>query len=259
MYFSNMVTVCLLGFGSVNFHLATAFIASKKVTINCIYNRSEIELPKDFKDILFTTKLTEIPKADVYIIGITDDAIQSFSNSLPMSNELIVHTSGGVSIHNLNKKNRRGVFYPLQTFSKSSKIDFNKIPICIESEHINDTELLIRLARTISENVQIVTSQEREKLHLAAVLVNNFTNHLFTLASEITKDNNLDFSILQPLIEETVHKLKTLTPLEAQTGPALRNDKKTIEKHLLLLQDEQQRKLYKQLTQSIQNIHGKKL
>ncbi|MDT0555003.1 Rossmann-like and DUF2520 domain-containing protein [Patiriisocius hiemis] len=259
MYFSNMINVCLLGFGSVNFHLATAFVASKKVMINCIYNRSEIELPETFKNIPFTTKLKEIPESQVYIIGITDDAIQSFSNAIPFKNKLVVHTSGGVSISKLNSKNRKGVFYPLQTFSNSSELDFSKIPICVEAENEEDTALLIKLGSTISENVQKINSNKRETLHLAAVLVNNFTNHLFYIASEITKENNLDFSLLQPLIKETVQKLKTLNPIEAQTGPALRNDNQTIEKHLHLLRDEQQRELYKQLTESIQKTHGKKL
>ena len=170
----------------------------------------------------------------------------------------MVHTSGSVSVDALDKKNRNGIFYPLQTFSKKAKIDFNTIPICLESADTADFELLQSLAEMISEKVYKINSEQRKALHVSAVFVNNFTNHLYQIGNEICQENNVPFDILKALIQETAHKVMTLSPPEAQTGPAIRNDTKTIQTHLDFLSDENQKIIYKILTKSIQN-NGKKL
>lgn len=256
-----MINVIFLGFGNVNYHLCKTLNESKKVSINQIFNRSEITIPSELKNIAFTTHLTKLKEADIYIIGIPDDAIASFSERLPLKNKLVVHTSGGVTMAELSANNRKGVFYPLQTFSKNRTVDFKNIPICIEAEHPSDELVLKTLGAIISEKVVRISSEERAKLHVAAVFVNNFVNHLYSVSEEIVKKDKLDFDLLKPLIAETASKIESLSPSEVQTGPAKRNDIKTIEKHLHLLEESPFKKLYLQLTKAIQEkyTHGKKL
>ncbi len=254
-----MVKVIFLGFGNVNSHLLNALYKSTEVSVEQIFNRNYINLNSAFEDIPFTNDVSKIGEADVYIIGIPDDAIAPFSESLPFQNKLVVHTSGGAAMNVLASKNRRGIFYPLQTFSKQQKVDFENIPICIEAENANDLQLLRTLGETISNNVVEISSEKRAKLHLAAVFVNNFVNYLYQVGSEILEDEDISFQILKPLIAETASKIESLSPEAAQTGPAKRNDKKTIEKHLNLLADSPHKKLYELFTEQLNQKYGKEL
>lgn len=194
----------------------------------------------------------------MYILAISDNAIALVSSQLPFENRLVVHTAGSVSMELLDKKNKRGVFYPLQTFSKKRMVDFSEITICIETEHDSDFKLLEKSAHILSDKVQKISEVQRKALHVSAVFVNNFVNHLYQIGHEICLENKLSFDILKPLILETANKVMTLSPKEAQTGPAIRNDTKTIERHLHFLTDDNQNTIYKTLTQSIQH-NGKKL
>ena len=170
---------------------------------------------------------------------------------------MVVHTSGSSALAVLDNKNRKGVFYPLQTFTKGKKVDFTPIPICLETENEQDYQLLENLGNCISKKVFQINSEQRKSLHVAAVFVCNFVNHLYQIGNEICEANQIPFEVLHPLIQETAQKILELTPKEAQTGPALRNDTKTIQKHLDFLSDENYTTIYKLLTQSIQN--GNKL
>lgn len=246
-----MIKVVFLGFGNVNSHLLNALQKSADVYVKQVFNRNYIKMISPFESIPFTDSISKIVDADLYIIGIPDDAIGPFSDSLPFQNKLVVHTSGGAAMEVLSAKNRRGIFYPLQTFSKQREVDFTNIPICIEAENPNDLELLRRLGETISKNVVEIPSEKRTKLHLAAVFVNNFTNYLYQAGSEILKEDDLPFDLLKPLILETASKIETLSPKEAQTGPAKRNDKKTIEKHLSLLENSDFKEFYKLFTKAL--------
>ena len=246
-----MTTIVFLGFGNLNFHLINTLYKHNKDSVIQVYNRSEINLNKELNKIPFTTDLSKIKEADLYIIGIPDDAIAAFSETLPLKNKLVVHTSGSVSMEALSKRNRKGVFYPLQTFSKNREVNFNTIPICIEAKEEADLELLTNLGNSLSEKVVEIDSDERSKLHLAAVFVNNFVNHLYAIGDDILGNNELSFDLLHPLIEETASKVKTLSPSEVQTGPARRGDQKTIEKHLHLLKEGPESELYQQLTESL--------
>lgn len=248
-----MINVIFLGFGNVNINLCKALYKNKQVSVIQIYNRSKIDVIDFIDSKKFTQNIAEISEADVYIIGIADDAIQDFSEALSLENKLIVHTSGGVSLKTLSNKNRRGVFYPLQTFSKSCEVQFKNVPICIEAENKNDLELLQKLGSILSDNVIEISSEKREKLHLAAVFVNNFTNYIYGIGSDILKEENLPFSLLSPLIAETASKIENLSPKDSQTGPAKRNDFKTIEKHLHLLHSPEYKEIYTLLTNGIIN------
>lgn len=254
-----MINVVFLGFGNVNSHLFKALYEIKEVTVKQVFNRNYIKIISPFENISFTDDISEIEEADVYIIGIPDDAISAFSQNLNLQNKLVVHTSGGVSMATLSNKNRRGIFYPLQTFSKERSVDFKNIPICIEAENSKDLELLRKLGEIISEKVVEISSEKRAKLHLAAVFVNNFTNYLYEIGSEILKEEDLPFDLLKPLISETASKIETLSPENAQTGPAKRNDLKTIEKHLHLLGESPYSELYKLFTYQLKQKYGKEL
>lgn len=254
-----MIKVIFLGFGNVNSHLLKTLYKTNKVVVKQVFNRNFIKMISPFENIPFTDDISKIEDADIYIIGIPDDAISSFSESLSFQNKLVVHTSGGAAMNVLSSKNRRGIFYPLQTFSKHLEVDFKNIPICIEAENSKDLEILHSLGGLISENVVEISSEKRAKLHLAAVFVNNFVNHLYEIGSEILKDEDLPFEMLKPLIAETASKIELLSPKNAQTGPARRNDKKTIEKHLHLLAGSPYKKIYELFTEQLNQNYGKEL
>jgi predicted short-subunit dehydrogenase-like oxidoreductase (DUF2520 family) len=229
-----MISVLLVGKGNVASHLKTAFLNADTIRVTQISSR----------------QLEIIPQADITIIAVSDDAITEVSSKI--KNNFVVHTSGSVAMNDLKNNSRKGIFYMLQTFSKDKIVDFSEVPFCLEAEHIEDYKLLEKLAKSIGKKIYSISSKQRKTLHLAAVFVNNFTNHLYKIGNDICKENKVPFEILQPLIKETASKIEHLSPKEAQTGPAIRNDKKTIQNHLNLL-DQNQQKIYKTLTKSIQN------
>jgi predicted short-subunit dehydrogenase-like oxidoreductase (DUF2520 family) len=254
VYLRKMIKVILLGSGNVATHLFQAFSKANVVEVVQVFSRT---ISKDFPETLQTSDYKEIKAADVYIICVSDSAISSVSSQLSFKNRLVVHTSGSSDLNLLDSKNKKGVFYPLQTFTKNKAVDFSEIPICLEAENVSDYNFLEKVANSISKNVYVISSEQRKALHVSAVFVCNFTNHLYTIGNTICLENNIPFEILQPLIEETAKKIKSLSPSEAQTGPAVRNDQKTIEKHIDFLTNENQKEIYKILTKSIQN--GEKL
>lgn len=253
-----MIQINIIGSGNVAQHLIKAFSASKTVEIKQVFSRKTEAVHHliDFDKIV--TDYNELQTADLHIIAVSDNAINEVSEQLPFNNQLVVHTSGTSSMTILNEKNRRGVFYPLQTFSKTKEVDFSIIPFCLEAENTADFKILETTAKSISTAVYSINSEQRKALHVAAVFVNNFTNHLYHLGQEICDENQLPFAILRPLITETADKINTLDPADAQTGPAKRHDSNTTEAHLAFLQDENKKNIYKILTQSIQD-NGKKL
>jgi predicted short-subunit dehydrogenase-like oxidoreductase (DUF2520 family) len=253
-----MIKITIIGSGNVAQHLSDAFAKSNAVEIIQVFSRTQ----KQISPLLDTSKITNdwnaLVEADLYIIAVSDDAIADVSAQLPFENRLVVHTSGSVPLTSLDNKNRKGVFYPLQTFTKGKEIDFRTIPFCLEAQLESDYALLEKAASAISESIHKIDSHQRKALHVAAVFVNNFTNYLYQLGNDICQENHVSFDILKPLILETAEKLLTLSPKDAQTGPAKRNDISTIEAHESFLSNKNQSTIYKILTQSIQN-HGKKL
>lgn len=247
-----MLKAVIIGSGNVAQHLIKAFLNSKKIELVQVYARNSEAVTHLLASNKITNSLNSISEADIYIIAVSDDAIADISSKLPFTDGFVVHTSGSVALEELNVKNRRGVFYPLQTFSKNKEVDFSKIPLCLESEQSNDYKILEETAKAISPLLYTIDSRQRQSLHVAAVFVNNFTNHMYTIGNKICDENAIPFDILRPLIQETAAKIELLTPLEAQTGPAKRKDEKTIEKHLNFLKDDNQKAIYTLLTQSIQ-------
>ena len=254
-----MTKVIILGAGNLATHLYHAFRKSKEVQVVQLYNRSIHKLAVFEKEVAITDNLLGLGNADVYIIAASDDAVPLIYNTIHLEKKLVVHTSGSVPMQELSTKNRKGVFYPLQTFSKGRQVNFKNIPVCVEAEEENDLKLLHQLAGTISDQVFEISSEQRKSLHLAAVFVNNFTNHLYGIGNTICKENQLPFNILRPLISETAKKIEDLSPYEAQTGPAKRNDIMTMERHLNQLNNKMHKELYILLSESIKKTHGQKL
>jgi predicted short-subunit dehydrogenase-like oxidoreductase (DUF2520 family) len=250
VYLRKMIKVILLGSGNVATHLFQAFSKANEVEVVQVFSRT---ISKDFPETLQTSDFSKITEADVYIICVSDSAISSVSSQLLFENRLVVHTSGSSDLNLLDSKNNKGVFYPLQTFTKNKAVDFSEIPICLEAENVSDYNFLEKVAKSISKNIYDISSEQRKALHVSAVFVCNFANHLYTIGNTICLENNIPFDILQPLIKETAQKIQSLSPNEAQTGPAVRNDQKTIEKHIDFLTNENLKEIYKILTKSIQN------
>jgi predicted short-subunit dehydrogenase-like oxidoreductase (DUF2520 family) len=195
-------------------------------------------------------------EADVYIVAVPDDAIDEVVAGLKLPGKVIAHTAGSVDKEILkNVSQHYGVFYPLQTLRKEAN-HLPETPIFFEGSDDKANKVLEQLAHSISvEQVVRADSFERLKIHVAAVIVNNFTNHLYTLAENYCQKEGLDFKQLLPLIEETALRLKNSSPSQSQTGPAARHDQETIEKHIALLANHPQiQKIYVMLTESISRI-----
>lgn len=254
-----MKNAIVLGSGNVASHLISFINASNELNLIQIYARNSNNIDLLIDKSLITNDFSQIKEADIYIIAVSDNSIAEVSEKLPFENRLVVHTSGSAELTTLNSKNRRAVFYPLQTFSKNKKIDFSEIPFCLETEFESDYQNLEKFAKEFSSKVYRISSDQRKYIHVTAVFVSNFTNHMFTIGNEICSENEIPFEIFKPLIKETFNKIDNLEPVLAQTGPAVRDDTKTIKKHLDLITNEKIKLLYLNITESIKNYNVKKL
>lgn len=185
-----------------------------------------------------TNHISDInPDADLYLISIPDDQISPVVRKLPMFSGIVAHTSGFVEMKVLDRFKHFGVFYPLQTFSKSRAVDLKQVPFCLEGNDEKTQKTLFNLAGKLSQSVQYINSTDRKQIHLAAVFINNFPNHLYAAAEQLIEEKKLSFDILLPLLQETAAKMNQLKPGEAQTGPARRNDLNTIKIHSEMLRN----------------------
>ena len=190
---------------------------------------------------------------DLFIISVSDDAIDGLAAALAVHGKPMVHTSGSTALQVLLKyTDQAGVIYPLQTFSKIKEVNFRQVPMCIEGAYEDLTTELQQLAQTISNNVSLVSSAQRKVLHLAAVFACNFPNYLYHASQQLLAAHNLNFDLIRPLIAETAQKVEYQIPADVQTGPAVRGDNSTMAVHLVMLQDEPYLKeIYTVLSQAI--------
>ncbi len=195
-------------------------------------------------------------QADVYILAVSDEAIGEVGKQLNISDGLLVHTAGSIAMEVLPENIRRGVLYPLQTLSGILPDKMADIPMCIEASREEDYVLLRQLANCVSSRVERIDSAQRKQLHLAAVFANNFSNHLFYLSSLICEEHGVSFDLMRPLIRESCIKVMLQDPYEAQTGPARRGDKKTLEAHMNMLTSTDLKAIYSTLSESIQKTYG---
>ena len=241
--------ISIIGSGNVANQLAIAF-SKENVEVSHIYSRNN-ETAKVLANTIDATQiysLQDLPQ-QLCIICVPDDEISNVVEQIN-DNIPVAYTSGSVELQDIPKRREIGVFYPLQTFSKGRIIDFFNVPFFIESTDEYFATTLFDLAWKISKEVNYANSEERKKMHIAAVMVNNFTNHLIYQAQKYSEENNIDFKHLQPLLKETFEKLEDHSAYNSQTGPARRGDKAIIAEHLSQLKGNQ-RKIYEVITSSI--------
>jgi len=253
-----MQTISFIGSGNLAWHLAPAldnagFVVKEVYSRNTRHAESltgrlyqaEVKASLDFST----------SPSSIFIVAVNDESISEIAREIILPEEAVLaHTSGSVPLADLQfaATPNIGVFYPLQTFTKNKKIDFKQTPVFIESVNEETEVILTTLAKTISNQVRKIASEERKALHVAAVFASNFTNHMLTLSKEIMEKNGLDYDWLRPLISETINKSLQFGPEEAQTGPAKRGDLEILEGHLAFLQDDPSTaEIYKIISQHI--------
>lgn len=246
--------IVLIGSGNVAFHMAKAFTEAG-ISIAQVFGRNEKELSVISEKFNLSISTKVLADADLYIISVSDSSIAEVSKKIQKTDCLVAHTSGSISRDALQGNYRKGIFYPLQTFSKSKNLDYSKIPFFIDAENDSDKEILKNVASKLSKNVMFADDEKRKYIHLTAVFACNFVNHLYARAKEISDSQHIPFEYFLPLIDETTRKIHELEPKLAQTGPAIRNDERVLELHEKLITDEEKLKIYKTLNESIRKMY----
>ena len=246
--------IVIIGSGNVAYHLAKAF-TQNNIEVSQIFGRNEVELNKISEELNIPYSTKELADADLYLISVSDSAVEQVSDLIKTEKALVAHTSGSLPLEILKGNYRKASFYPLQTFSKTKNLDYSKIPFFIEAENQIDEKSLFELASLISDHVETSDYEKRKYIHLTAVFACNFVNHLFARAKEISDSQDLDFNYFIPLIDETVEKIHHLEPKSAQTGPAVRGDERVLKLHEVLITNEEHRKIYNTMNESIQKMY----
>ena len=246
--------IVIIGSGNVAYHLAKAF-TQNNIKVSQIFGRNEVELNKISEELNIPYSTKELADADLYLISVSDSAVEQVSDLIKTEKALVAHTSGSLPIETLNGDYRKASFYPLQTFSKTKNLEYSKIPFFIEAENQIDEKSLFELASIISENVETSDYEKRKYIHLTAVFACNFVNHLFARAKEIADSQDLDFNYFVPLIDETVEKIHHLEPKLAQTGPAVRGDERVLKLHEELITNDEHLKIYQLMNESIKKMY----
>ena len=254
-----MIRIGLVGTGNVAIALAREIRRHEAFTLVQLIGRDKNKIPKDLIDIPFSDQFNALPTCDMILIAVSDHAIQEVSNQLPLTDAVVAHTSGASSMDLLSNHKHRGVFYPLQTFSKQQPLTWSEIPILWEGNNKLVDEKLESLSQLLSPLAVQSDEKQRLSMHLAAVVVNNFTNHLYAEAHRFCKSKHVNFDLLVPLIEETTRKIKQLDPRESQTGPAARGDTQTIQRHMAIPMTEELSDIYSLFTSQLLNRNNENI
>ncbi|MFW6224598.1 MAG: Rossmann-like and DUF2520 domain-containing protein [Bacteroidota bacterium] len=251
-------SVIIIGAGNVGLHLGRAVSGLGLSSLKVFARRIKSGYDKSVLKFLTSDPVVFSEKADLVILAVNDDSISAVCSQLEDRGQIVVHTSGSTPMNVLAKFSRHGVLYPLQTFSASGKLDYRTVPFFTEANGPGVLQELKKFASLISGSVTEAGTDKRLKLHISAVFVSNFVNHMYSVAEEICREEDIDFNVLMPLIKETVSKIAIMHPKQAQTGPAVRNDRTTISKHLEALKsDLQKQELYRLLSESIHQKNQK--
>ncbi len=247
--------IAIVGSGNIAHFLAELFY-SKQFNILQIISRNEVSgrsLASKVKAI-YSPLLELNPEVHLILLCVPDEQIESCTLHLPNTEAIVCHCAGSIAMQVLNKFKHYGVLYPLQTITKDTDVNTDNVPFLLEASSPICMEYLTQVVNFVGVKHKEVNSEERLHYHLAAVFANNFTNAMLMATQEIARKNELDFSLLEPLIRHTFEKLRDTTPFEAQTGPAKRNDAITIKKHLDLLKaDPDLAGIYLQISDYITN------
>ena len=250
------MNIILVGTGNVAAVLGKLFTDAGHCIME-IYGRNETMLQQIARTTGAQPKLnlTEInSEADVCLIAVSDNAIAEVAQQIKAGDMLVAHTGGATSKDILNRFTNSGVLYPLQSIRKEIHT-IPPVPFFIDANTKTNLEALHQLASSTNNEVAIAGDEARLKLHLAAVLCSNFTNHLYALTQNFCEKEQISFQSLMPLITETAERVAWFPAAQMQTGPAIRHDGKTMEHHIQLLQSYPGlQNLYRQLSESIQNF-----
>lgn len=256
----NKIRILIIGSGNIAWHIVSHLSFFKRFEI-VVYNRTSTphlkQLQKEFKVNIITDWKKVTDKTDVFFICSSDSSIKQIASKIKKlkTKGLVLHTSGTMPLSELNGASKNtGVFYPLQTFTFGQSVLWQEVPLFIETNNKKSFDYLNNFASLFSKTVVKLNSENRLKLHLAAVIAGNFSNAMYTSAyNYLDKSlNKTYFKYLAPLITTTAKKAVFGNPALVQTGPAARNDKKTQQKHLLLLKKNPElKKTYKALSQLI--------
>jgi len=243
------MNINIIGRGNVATQFVKKFSKIRKLKILHWYSRS-FKKKIDNNGIERINNLKDLKTADINFLMVSDDVIKKISKKI-INKTFTVHSSGIHNLEELKNNGGKGVFYPIQTFSKKKDVEFKNLPICIESDTKANFLKLKNLVKLLGSKPVLMNANKRKYLHLSATIVNNFTNHLYASAEDICIENKIPFVFLKDLINETTTKALSLSPKKRQTGPAKRNDKNTINKHLELLENNSFKKIYNTITESI--------
>lgn len=244
-----MKKTVIIGSGNLAEALARALKKSPLELVQVFgRNRNRVEEVARIGGCTGETDPERLAVAEVYLLAVSDRAIREVAEALPIPAEAVVaHTSGATPLEALPERfPRRAVFYPLQTYTRGREVDFSVIPIFLECEDTATADALREYALSLSPKVSFLSSARRREVHLAAVFVNNFSNHMYTLGERLVARSGLDFEVLKPLLLETAMKaLAAGSPRDVQTGPAVRGDANTLERHAgMLAFDESLQQIY---------------
>lgn len=248
--------ITILGSGNVGTHLAKALYAAGYQILQ-IWSR-EYDHAENLANQVFAEPIDRLkllyPTADIYILAVADDALFDLALDLKLRDAIVLHTAGSVSLKVLSPISRKhGVIWSPQTFIRDVAMDYSTLPFCIEGSSPEVTKQIQQLLLPVSQHIYNIDTQQRQWLHLAAVMTNNFGNAINALAQDLLLKHNIPFEILHPIIEMTAEKLKHGNLWQQQTGPARRQDQKTIDRHrTMLVDDDKLMKLYELLTEIIQ-------
>ncbi|HRP88590.1 MAG TPA: DUF2520 domain-containing protein [Edaphocola sp.] len=251
--------IVLLGTGNIAHYFCTRLAESKTYKVIQAYARDQqkgLQFQEHF-NIPVVNHLEEIDeKSAIYFLAVKDNAIAELASKIKSKNALIIHCAGSQNLEIIeNDSQKKAIIWPIYSISKQENYAQN-IPLIIEGNNKDAENEALKLALEISQNTSIVNYAQRQYLHLNAVLVNNFSNHLFAIADAISKERKIDFDILKPIIHQTIQNLNSKNPAETQTGPAIRHDEQTINKHLTLLDHHPEwQELYKSISLSIQKMY----
>lgn len=242
-------SIAVAGLGNVGSQLVQAF-SDAGVTIKELYSRNQ-DLARSWADRLNVKAVDSLSdiSSDLCIVCVSDSAVEEVIRQLPVTTK-VAYTSGNIQLQDLSRSVQTGVFYPLQTFTKGRKINLFEVPFLIEAKEPDFAKQLFDLAWIISRKVMYMDSEERRKIHLAAVFVNNFVNHQLYIAEQLASQYDFDKSLLYPLLEETVGKVMEQGAFSSQTGPARRNDLNVIRAQEAMLSGIV-KEIYQVLTKSI--------
>lgn len=254
--------ICFIGAGNLATHLSYE-LQKQGHRIVQVYSRTNgsAKALANLVKAKYTTSPKEITnEASLYFVALKDSVVPQVLNQIDFKNKPVIHCSGSLPLSILETYSANiGVLYPLQTFSKSRKINFRKIPVFIEANTEELSNVLLDIGHSISGQVTILNSEKRKSLHISAVFACNFVNHMYSLAGNFLESKDIPFEVLKPLIEETANKIQELRPKEAQTGPAVRFDENIINNHLAQLNDfPMQKELYNSISKSIFEFHQEK-